>query len=51
MFYANEKYVNALKDLNNKEEIVEADHNHLYPFDSSHVILYGLTKVHKPATD
>lgn len=51
MFYANEKYVNALKDLNNKEEIVKADHDHLYNFDYSPVILYGLTKVHKPATD
>ena len=45
------KIINVQKDLNKKEEITEADYNHLYLCDSCPGILYGMAKVHKPVTD
>ena len=41
------KFINVLKDLNNKEEITEVDNKRLYPFCCRSGISYGLVKVHK----
>ena len=45
------KNINALKDLNNKEEITHVDYIHLYPCSSCPGMLYGLARVNKPVTD
>ena len=45
------KIINVLKYLNNKEEIIEVDYNHLYPCSSRPGILYGMAKEHQPVTD
>ena len=38
------KNIKVLKDLKNKDEITEADYNHLYPCGSRPGILYGMAK-------
>ena len=45
------KIINVLKDLSNKEEITEFDYKHLYPCRPRPGILYGMAKMHKPVTD